>query len=129
MVQREVTVVFQELKVIGVHLWGGDFNSCFDLIILPELARVEEEAPPAAHPAPEPQAPTQPLPPVQPIRAEEPERPAERADRQSPPEPRLEPIKPPLHVPMSNSMLESIPMAHIATTRTGGLLLIDALPT
>ncbi|XP_029930227.1 GRB10-interacting GYF protein 2 isoform X4 [Myripristis murdjan] len=83
-----------------------------------ELARVEEETPPAAHPAPEPQAPTQPLPPVQPIRAEEPERPAERADRQSPPEPRLEPIKPPLHVPMSNSMLESIPMAHIATTRT-----------
>ncbi|XP_071390084.1 GRB10-interacting GYF protein 2 isoform X4 [Centroberyx affinis] len=82
-----------------------------------ELARVEEEAPPAAPPAPEPHAPAQSLPPLQPSRVEEPERPTERTERLSPPQPRPEPSKVPLHVPMSNSMLESLPMAHIATTR------------
>uniref|UniRef100_A0A3P8SB58 GRB10 interacting GYF protein 2 n=1 Tax=Amphiprion percula TaxID=161767 RepID=A0A3P8SB58_AMPPE len=82
-----------------------------------ELARASEEAPsvapPVAPPVSEPQAPTQSLSPNQPSRTEEPERPAER---QLPLELHPEPCKVPLHVPMSNSMLESLPMTHISTT-------------
>ncbi|XP_023149330.1 GRB10-interacting GYF protein 2 isoform X3 [Amphiprion ocellaris] len=78
-----------------------------------ELARASEEAPSVAPPVSEPQAPTQSLSPNQPSRTEEPERPAER---QLPLELPPEPCKVPLHVPMSNSMLESLPMTHISTT-------------
>ncbi|KAM3865857.1 GRB10-interacting GYF protein 2 [Diretmus argenteus] len=82
-----------------------------------ELARAEEDALPAAPLATEAHAPAQSLPPCQLSRAEEPERPSERTERQLPPlEPRPEPSKAPLRVPMSNSMLESLPMTHIATT-------------
>uniref|UniRef100_A0A4W6DLX7 GRB10 interacting GYF protein 2 n=1 Tax=Lates calcarifer TaxID=8187 RepID=A0A4W6DLX7_LATCA len=88
-----------------------------------ELARVSEEAQPVAQPvAPpvsEPQAPAQSLSPNQPSRTEETERPAER---QPPLELPPEPCKVPLHVPMSNSMLESLPMTHISTTLAGGVL-------
>ncbi|XP_056148680.1 GRB10-interacting GYF protein 2 isoform X2 [Lampris incognitus] len=83
-----------------------------------ESARMEEEAPSASPPAPEPHTLALSLPPSQPSRAEEPERTTERTERQSPLEPRLEPIKAPLHVPMTNSMLESLPMTHIANTLT-----------
>ncbi|XP_022058797.1 GRB10-interacting GYF protein 2 isoform X2 [Acanthochromis polyacanthus] len=82
-----------------------------------ELARASEEvppvAPPVAPPVLEPHPPTQSLSPNQPSRTEEPERPAER---QLPLELPPEPCKVPLHVPMSNSMLESLPMTHISTT-------------
>ncbi|CAJ1072284.1 GRB10-interacting GYF protein 2 isoform X1 [Xyrichtys novacula] len=84
-----------------------------------ELLRLSEETPAVAAPvAPqvsEPAAPVQSLPPSQPSRTEEPERPAER---QPPLELPPEPCKVPLHIPMSNSMLESLPMTHISTTRT-----------
>ncbi|XP_041805444.1 GRB10-interacting GYF protein 2 isoform X2 [Chelmon rostratus] len=82
-----------------------------------ELARTSEEAPPVASPvAPpvsEPQAPAQSLSHSQPSRTEESERPAER---QPPLELPPEPCKVPLHIPMSNSMLESIPRTHISST-------------
>ncbi|XP_062284647.1 GRB10-interacting GYF protein 2 [Scomber scombrus] len=78
-----------------------------------EFARVSEEAAPVAPPVSEPQAPTKTLSPSQPRRTEESERPAER---QPPLELPPEPCKVPLHVPMSNSMLESLPMTHISTT-------------
>lgn len=87
----------------------------------PEFVRMSEEAPHAALPAAEPQAPVQTSTNSHANRAEEPERPAERRERQSPPEPQPKQSKAPLHVPMSNSMLESLPMTHIATTtHTGG---------
>lgn len=89
------------------HMSSFQSHNCFGF---PELARVEEEAPPAAPLAPEPQ----PLVSNQPSRAEEKERPVE-----PPPEPRPEPSKAPLHVPLSASMLDSLPMTHIATTLTG----------
>ncbi|XP_044223705.1 GRB10-interacting GYF protein 2 isoform X2 [Thunnus albacares] len=78
-----------------------------------EFARVSEEAPPVAPSISEPQAPPKSLSPSQPSRTEESERPAER---QPPLELPAEPCKVPLHVPMSNSMLESLPMTHISTT-------------
>lgn len=81
-----------------------------------------EEAPPVAPPVSEPQAPVQSLSPSQPSRPEEPERPAER---QPPLDHPPEPCKVPLHVPMSNSMLESLPMTHISTTLTGETQLHD----
>ncbi|XP_041659364.1 GRB10-interacting GYF protein 2 isoform X2 [Cheilinus undulatus] len=84
-----------------------------------ELLRVSEEAPAVAAPvAPqvtETPAPAQSLSPSQPNRTEDSERPAER---QQPLELPPEPCKVPLHIPMSNSMLESLPMTHISTTRT-----------
>uniref|UniRef100_UPI0037E94764 GRB10-interacting GYF protein 2 isoform X3 n=1 Tax=Semicossyphus pulcher TaxID=241346 RepID=UPI0037E94764 len=83
-----------------------------------ELLRVSEEAPAVTssiapqgseHLAPVPSLPTS-----QPCRIEEPERPAERhPPLELPPEP----CKVPMHIPMSNSMLESLPMTHISTTR------------
>ncbi|KAM9844853.1 GRB10-interacting GYF protein 2 isoform 2-T2 [Aulostomus maculatus] len=83
------------------------------------LARVSEEASPGAPPpAPsisEPQAPPPSMSPSQPSRTEESERPTER---QPPLELPPEPCKIPLHVPLSNSMLESLPMTHISTTIT-----------
>ncbi|XP_028988113.1 GRB10-interacting GYF protein 2 isoform X3 [Betta splendens] len=82
-----------------------------------ELARVSEEtppvAPPAATPVSEPLVPAQSLPPSQPSRTEEMER---TAERQPPLEHNPEPCKVSLHVPMSNSMLDSLPMTHISTT-------------
>uniref|UniRef100_A0A668TTZ9 GYF domain-containing protein n=1 Tax=Oreochromis aureus TaxID=47969 RepID=A0A668TTZ9_OREAU len=78
-----------------------------------ELARVPEEAPLVAPPVSEPQSPAQSLSPNLPSRTEEPERPAER---QPPLELPPEPCKVPVHVPMSNSILESLPMTHISTT-------------
>ncbi|CAI5641185.1 GRB10-interacting GYF protein 2 isoform X1 [Oreochromis niloticus] len=78
-----------------------------------ELARVPEEAPLVAPPISEPQSPAQSLSPNLPSRTEEPERPAER---QPPLELPPEPCKVPVHVPMSNSILESLPMTHISTT-------------
>ncbi|XP_049453433.1 GRB10-interacting GYF protein 2 isoform X2 [Epinephelus fuscoguttatus] len=82
-----------------------------------ELSRASEEAlpvaPPVAPPVSEPQLPAQSLSLSQPNRTEECERPAER---QPPMELPPEPCKVPLHVPMSNSMLESLPINHISTT-------------
>ncbi|XP_053186276.1 GRB10-interacting GYF protein 2 isoform X2 [Scomber japonicus] len=78
-----------------------------------EFARVSEEAAPVAPPVSEAQAPPKSLSPSQPRRTEESERPAER---QPPLELPPEPCKVPLHVPMSNSMLESLPRTHISTT-------------
>lgn len=87
-----------------------------------ELTRVSEEAPPVtspvALPVSEPQAPAQSLSHSQPSRTEESERPAEQ---QPPLELPPEPCKVNLHVPMSNSMLESLPMNHISTTLAGGI--------
>ncbi|XP_076000686.1 GRB10-interacting GYF protein 2 isoform X3 [Genypterus blacodes] len=81
-----------------------------------EMDRMSEEVLHAAPPAPEPQAPLQKLMNSQPNRIEESERPAERTERRSPPRPQPEKSKAPLHVPMSNSMLESLPMTHIVAT-------------
>ncbi|XP_067330133.1 GRB10-interacting GYF protein 2 isoform X2 [Channa argus] len=82
-----------------------------------DLARVSEEAPPLAPPVALPVSealvPAQSLSPSQPSRTEETERPAER---QPPLELPPEPCKVPLHVPLSNSMLETLPMTHISTT-------------
>ncbi|KAM3604099.1 uncharacterized protein V6R79_006295 [Siganus canaliculatus] len=78
-----------------------------------ELARPTEETPPVAPPVSEPPASAQSLSQCQPSRTEEPERPAER---QPPLELPPEPCKVPLHIPMSNSMLDSLPMTHISTT-------------
>ncbi|XP_051280802.1 GRB10-interacting GYF protein 2 isoform X6 [Dicentrarchus labrax] len=78
-----------------------------------ELARASDEAPPVAPPVSESQAPVQSLAQIQSSRTEESERPAER---QPPLELPPEPCKVPLHIPMSNSMLESLPMTHISTT-------------
>lgn len=82
-----------------------------------ELARVPEEAPPVPPTVSEPHSPAQSLSPNLPSRTEDPERPAER---QPPLELPPEPCKVPVHVPMSNSILESLPMTHISTTLTGG---------
>ncbi|XP_030015703.1 GRB10-interacting GYF protein 2 isoform X1 [Sphaeramia orbicularis] len=86
-----------------------------------ELPRVQEEAPPvtppAATPVSEPHA-VQSLSPPQTTRIEESERPAERIDRHPPLELPPEPCKVPLHVPMSNSMLDSLPITHISTAHT-----------
>ncbi|XP_035526513.1 GRB10-interacting GYF protein 2 isoform X1 [Morone saxatilis] len=78
-----------------------------------EFARASDEAPPVAPPVSESQAPAQSLSQSQPSRTEESERPAER---QPPLELPPEPCKVPLHISMSNSMLESLPMTHISTT-------------
>ncbi|XP_013767944.1 GRB10-interacting GYF protein 2 isoform X2 [Pundamilia nyererei] len=78
-----------------------------------ELARVPEEAPPVPPTVSEPHSPAQSLSPNLPSRTEDPERPAER---QPPLELPPEPCKVPVHVPMSNSILESLPMTHISTT-------------
>uniref|UniRef100_A0A8C4DDX5 GYF domain-containing protein n=1 Tax=Dicentrarchus labrax TaxID=13489 RepID=A0A8C4DDX5_DICLA len=79
-----------------------------------ELERkASDEAPPVAPPVSESQAPVQSLAQIQSSRTEESERPAER---QPPLELPPEPCKVPLHIPMSNSMLESLPMTHISTT-------------
>lgn len=78
-----------------------------------ELARVPEETPPVAPPVSEPQAPAQSLSSNPSSRTEEPERPAER---QPPLELPPDPCKIPVHVPMSNSILESLPMTRISTT-------------
>ncbi|XP_038573944.1 GRB10-interacting GYF protein 2 isoform X1 [Micropterus salmoides] len=78
-----------------------------------ELARLSEEASPVAPPVSDPQAPAQP--PSQSNRTEESER---STERQPPLELPPEPCKVPLHIPMSNNMLESLPMAHISTTHT-----------
>lgn len=51
------------------------------------------------------------------IRTEEPERPADQPLLEVPPEP----SKAPLHVSMSNVILESVPMAHISTSLAGGI--------
>ncbi|XP_076733325.1 GRB10-interacting GYF protein 2 isoform X4 [Maylandia zebra] len=80
-----------------------------------ELARVPEEAPPVPPTVSEPHSPAQSLSPNLPSRTEDPERPAER---QPPLELPPEPCKVPVHVPMSNSILESLPMTHISTTLT-----------
>ncbi|KAF0046942.1 hypothetical protein F2P81_000575 [Scophthalmus maximus] len=82
-----------------------------------ELARVSEEAPPVLPPvAPtvsEPQATGKSLSPNQSSRTEETERPAERQPSlELPPET----CKMPLHLPMSNSRLEVLPMTRISTT-------------
>lgn len=81
---------------------------------------MSEEAPPVAPPvAPavsESQAAAPSLSHSQPCRTEESERPVEQ---QPPLELPPEPCKVPLHVPMSNSMRESLPMNHISTTLTG----------
>lgn len=77
---------------------------------------MSEEAAPVAPPVSEAQAPPKSLSPSQPRRTEESERPAER---QPPLELPPEPCKVPLHVPMSNSMLESLPRTHISTTLAG----------
>ena len=76
-------------------------------------------APPVAPLAPEPQLPVQ----SQPNRTEELERPVER---QPPLELPPESCKVPLHVPMSNSMLESLPMNHISTTLAGGIWVLNS---
>ncbi|XP_069548072.1 GRB10-interacting GYF protein 2 isoform X3 [Brachyistius frenatus] len=78
-----------------------------------ELARASEDGPPVAPPVSDLQAAAQSLSTNQLSRTEEAERPAER---QPPRELLPEPCKIPLHVPMSNSMLESLPMSHISTT-------------
>lgn len=87
-----------------------------------ELSRSSEEpspvAPPVAPLASEPQVPVQ----SQPNRTEESER---SAERQPPLELPPEPCKVPLHVPMSNSMLESLPMNHISTTLAGGIWVLN----
>lgn len=88
------------------------FTIILFLLLIIELARVSEEAPPVAPPVSEPQS----LSPSQHRRADESERPAER---QPPLELPPEPCKVPLHVPMSNSM--SLPMAHISTSLAGGI--------
>nr|XP_020499398.1 GRB10-interacting GYF protein 2 isoform X1 [Labrus bergylta]XP_020499399.1 GRB10-interacting GYF protein 2 isoform X1 [Labrus bergylta]XP_029135128.1 GRB10-interacting GYF protein 2 isoform X1 [Labrus bergylta] len=84
-----------------------------------ELLRVSEEASAVTAPvAPQvsaTQASSQSLSTSQPSRTEESERPAER---QPPLERPPEPCKVPLHIPMSNSILESLPMTLISTTRT-----------
>nr|XP_023010351.2 GRB10-interacting GYF protein 2 isoform X6 [Maylandia zebra] len=80
-----------------------------------ELARVPEEAPPVPPTVSEPHSPAQSLSPNLPSRTEDPERPAER---QPPLELPPEPCKVPVHVSMSNSILESLPMTHISTTLT-----------
>ncbi|KAK5859988.1 hypothetical protein PBY51_021499 [Eleginops maclovinus] len=74
-----------------------------------EFSRASEEALPAAPPVSEPQSMSL----IQPNRTEKAERPIER---QPPLELPPETCKAPLHVPMSNSMLESLPMNHISTT-------------
>ncbi|KAJ3594407.1 hypothetical protein NHX12_003714 [Muraenolepis orangiensis] len=63
---------------------------------------------------PKPQAPGPVLPPSQHGRAEEAV--VRGGERRSPPGPRQEPSKAPLHVPLPNSMLDPRPMSHIATT-------------
>ncbi|XP_019959307.2 GRB10-interacting GYF protein 2 isoform X2 [Paralichthys olivaceus] len=80
-----------------------------------EFSRVSEDAPPVAPPVSETQVCGKSLSPSQQSRTEEAERPAER---QPPLELPPEPCKVPLHIPMSNSMLESLPMTHISTTLT-----------
>ncbi|KAK1879499.1 GRB10-interacting GYF protein 2 [Dissostichus eleginoides] len=74
-----------------------------------EYSRASEEALPAAPPVSEPQSRSL----IQPNRTEESERPIER---QPPLELPPENCKAPLHVPMSNSVRESLPMNHISTT-------------
>ncbi|XP_047446057.1 GRB10-interacting GYF protein 2 isoform X2 [Mugil cephalus] len=78
-----------------------------------ELARVSEEASPVAPAASDSQAPAQSLSPAHPCRTEQTDKPSEQ---QPPLELPPEPCKVPLHVSMSNSMLESHPMTHISTT-------------
>ncbi|XP_037644092.1 GRB10-interacting GYF protein 2 isoform X9 [Sebastes umbrosus] len=78
-----------------------------------ELSRASEEALPVAPPVSEPKVPALSLPLSQPNRTEVSER---KAERQPPLELPPELCKVPLHIPMSNSMLESLPMNHISTT-------------
>ncbi|XP_041848117.1 GRB10-interacting GYF protein 2 isoform X1 [Melanotaenia boesemani] len=82
-----------------------------------ELAIASEETsavvPPVAPTLSGSLPPAQCLPPNKPSRTEEPERPAERQPTLDIPP---EPCKAPMHVPMTTSMLESLPMTHISTT-------------
>lgn len=87
-----------------------------------ELTRVSEETSPVTSPVIPPvsesQSSAQSLSQSQNIRTEESERPAEQ---QPPPlEVPPEPSKAPLHVPMSNAILESVPMTHISTSLAAG---------
>lgn len=95
--------------------------------LISELTGVSEEAPPVAPPvAPavsEPQAAAPSLSQSQPCRTEESERPVEQ---QPPLELPPEPCKVPLHVPISNSMRESLPMNHISTTLTGWIWFLSS---
>ncbi|XP_024129558.1 GRB10-interacting GYF protein 2 isoform X2 [Oryzias melastigma] len=82
-----------------------------------ELAKASEEAPPIIPPVPptvlESHPPAQCYPSILPNRTEEMERPAEK---QQPLEIPPEPCKPPLRVPITSSMLESLPMTHVSTS-------------
>ncbi|XP_055723136.1 GRB10-interacting GYF protein 2-like isoform X3 [Salvelinus fontinalis] len=79
-----------------------------------DVGRGVVEAPPAPSP-PEPQPSTPLLPPSQPDRAEEPERPLERTPAsEHRPEVNKVPLHVPMSMPMSNTMLESLPIPHTA---------------
>ncbi|XP_029581722.1 GRB10-interacting GYF protein 2 isoform X2 [Salmo trutta] len=78
-----------------------------------DVGRAIEEAPPAP-------SPPEPLPPSQPDRVEDPEGPLEKPlERPPAPEHRPEANKVPLHTPMCNTMLDSLPIPHtVAHTLT-----------
>uniref|UniRef100_A0A1A8LPM7 GRB10 interacting GYF protein 2 n=1 Tax=Nothobranchius pienaari TaxID=704102 RepID=A0A1A8LPM7_9TELE len=86
-----------------------------------EMSRSSDEAPAVvqlvAQAVSETLPPSQSLSPIKPNRTEESERPAER---QPPLELPPESCKAPLRVPMSSSMLDSLPMTHISTTLPEG---------
>ncbi|XP_070412201.1 GRB10-interacting GYF protein 2 isoform X6 [Nothobranchius furzeri] len=87
-----------------------------------EMSRSSDEAPAVvplvAQAVSETLPPSQSLSPIKPNRTEESERPAER---QPPLELPPESCKAPLRVPMSSSMLDSLPMTHISTTLPGSV--------
>lgn len=91
-------------------------------LFVSELTRVSEETSPVLSPVIPPvlecQSPAQSLSQSQNSRTEESERPTEQ---QPPPlEVPPESSKAPLHVPMSNVILESVPMTHISTSLVAG---------
>lgn len=90
-----------------------NIDSCVLFLSL-DVGRAIEEAPPAP-------SPPEPLPPSQPDRVEDPEGPLEKPlERPPAPEHRPEANKVPLHTPMSNTMLDSLPIPHtVAHTLTG----------
>lgn len=80
----------------------------------------EETSPvtsPTSPPVSEPQGPAQSLSQSQSMRTEESERPAEQQPSLDVPP---EPSKAPLHVPMSNVILESVPIGHISASLPAG---------
>ncbi|KAJ8011813.1 hypothetical protein DPEC_G00062140 [Dallia pectoralis] len=94
-----------------------------------DVGRAVEEAPPVPTP-PEPLPPSPLLSPSQPERAEEPERPLERpAASESRPDANNIPLQVPMSMPISNTMLESLPVSHTAAHTLTGSTLSAPSPT